>query len=519
MGDKIRLAELLGSLSFAGDLGSGQPMGHVLRTARIAMALADRLGLPSAQMADVYFTALLVHAGCTAGAAELAAFLASDELSAQKDFCLCDPYDLTQVLAWMGRNVAKERPLPTRALRILRIISKGEKAFQGIDQGCSEIGSRIAVRLGMSEATQLGLYHICESWKGKGPHRLKGEDISLTGRIVNVAMILEVFFSERGVAAVREAAKARKGGSFDPSVASVAIDLCDAAAFWESMRDQEQWVSVLELEPTPLRYVDEAALDQFAFAMADIVDLKLTTAAAHSRRTAELAEALAIRLHLAADDVALVRRAALVHDVGMVAVPSHLLEKGSAWSEADFERFRLHTYYTERILSRCDVLKPIAKVASAHHEATDGSGYPQGLTANQLSLPTRILATTAAYIEASEARTSDSPEMTLADLRTRAALDYDCLSALASELGSSGPVSPARRTWPAGLTEREVDVLRLVATGLNLRETAERLVISDHTARHHLESVYSKSGVSSRAGATLFAIENGLLNQASYAKS
>ena len=96
---EIRLAELLGSLSFAGDLGRGQPMGHVLRTTRIAMALAERLGVPPAQLPDVYFTALLVHAGCTAGAADFAAFLANDDISAQKDFCFCDPNNMTQMLA------------------------------------------------------------------------------------------------------------------------------------------------------------------------------------------------------------------------------------------------------------------------------------------------------------------------------------------------------------------------------------------------------------------------------------
>ena len=176
---EIRLAELLGSLSFAGDLGRGQPMGHVLRTTRIAMALADRLRVPSAQLPDVYFTALLVHAGCTAGAAECAAFLASDELSAQKDFCLCDPNNMGQLFGWMRRNVAKGQPLPARMMRMLRLMSKGEQCFQDVDQGCSEVGSRIATRMGLSEATQLGLYHICESWSGKGPHKLKGEDVPL----------------------------------------------------------------------------------------------------------------------------------------------------------------------------------------------------------------------------------------------------------------------------------------------------------------------------------------------------
>jgi HD-GYP domain-containing protein (c-di-GMP phosphodiesterase class II)/DNA-binding CsgD family transcriptional regulator len=509
MTNSIRLADLLGSLSFAGDLGRGQPMGHVLRTTRIAMALADRVGVPSAQLPDVYFTALLVHAGCTAGAAEFAAFLASDELSAQKDFCLCDPNNLGQLLGWLRRNVAKGQPLPARTLRMLQLMSKGEKAFQDIEQGCSEVGSRIASRLGLTEASQIGLYHICETWNGKGPHKLKGEDIPLTGRIVNVAMILEVFFSERGVAAAKEAAATRKGKSFDPSVADAAIRLSENGPFWEELRQAEPWSSVLSLEPGTARLVDESSLDDFAYALADIVDLKSATASTHSRRTAEMAERIAIRLQLSGDDVALTRRAALVHDVGMVAVPSFLLERGAAWSEADFERFRLHAYYTERILSRSEVLRPIGNVAASHHEDMDGSGYHRGLTGNQMPIPAKIVAAASAYVAAAESN-GDDPERVISSLKGRRILDPDCLAALDTELGGAERNSPVKRTWPAGLTEREVEVLRLVASGLNLRETAERLVISDHTARHHLESVYSKAGVSSRAGVTLFAVENGL---------
>jgi HD-GYP domain-containing protein (c-di-GMP phosphodiesterase class II) len=392
---------------------------------------------------------------------------------------------------------------------MLQLISKGEKAFQDIDQGCSEVGSRVASRLGMSEATQLGLYHICETWNGKGPHRLKGEDIPLTGRIVNVAMILEVFFSERGVAAAKEAAVTRKGKSFDPSVANAAIRLSEDGPFWEEIRQEEPWLSVLSLEPGPMRLVDESSLDDFAYALADIVDLKSSTASAHSRRTAELAERIATRLRLSDNDVALTRRAALVHDVGMVAVPSLLLEHGVAWSETDFERFRLHTYYTERILSRSEILRPIGSIAASHHEEIDGSGYHRGLTASQMTLPTKVVAAASAYVEAAETQ-EDDPERALATLKSRRILDTDCLAALGSELGRAERSTPARRAWPAGLTEREVEVLRLVATGLNLKETAQRLVISDHTARHHLESVYSKAGVSSRAGVTLFAVEHGL---------
>jgi DNA-binding NarL/FixJ family response regulator len=177
----------------------------------------------------------------------------------------------------------------------------------------------------------------------------------------------------------------------------------------------------------------------------------------------------------------------------------------------DFEHFRLHTYYTERILARSDVLRPIGNIAASHHEHLDGSGYHRGLAASQMTMTARVVAAASAYVEASESESASDTELTLSTLRSRGTLDPDCLSGLAAEIGSDKSFEPRKRAWPADLTEREVEVLRLVASGCSLKETAQQLVISDHTARHHLESVYSKAGVSSRAGVTLFAVENGLL--------
>jgi HD-GYP domain-containing protein (c-di-GMP phosphodiesterase class II) len=213
-------------------------------------------------------------------------------------------------------------PPPGTSAPYAELLSKGSNAFREVEQGCAEVGSRIAARLGMPEATQLGLYYICESWNGKGPHKCKGDDIPLAGRIVNVAMILEVFFSERGLAATKEATTVRKGKSFDPLIAGAASSLCDDARFWESLRQEEPWALLLDLEPGPTREVDESHLDDFAFAMADIVDLKSGSASIHSRQTAELAEKLAMRLRLTSEEVALTPRAALVHDWSSTSNPS-----------------------------------------------------------------------------------------------------------------------------------------------------------------------------------------------------
>lgn len=515
MDNRFRLAELLGAFSFAGDLGRGQPVGHVLRTCRIAMAVATRLNLPVSALADVYYTALLVHAGCTAGASEFAAFLASDELSAQKDFCLCDPDNLVQLLGWLQRNVAPGRPLPARTARMFQLLIQGERAMQDVDQGCSEVGSRIAARLGMSEATQKSLYHICETWNGKGPHHLRGDDVPLPARIVNVAMITEVFAAERGIEAARGAALARRRKSFDPDVVDALVAVLDQGTFSVDLKAQEPWDSVLGLEPVPQRGVDEGGLDALALAFADFADLKAPATSTHSRRTAEVAEGIARRLHLDDTEVSLIRRAALVHDLGSVAVPSLVLEKQGPRTEAETERFRLHPYFTERILTRAEPLRTIGSVAAMHHERLDGSGYFKGLSGSQLPLTARAVALADAYVELTEPAAGAQGQDPGAAIKALSGddpklFDGDCLAALAAEV--QGRTAPASRpVWPAGLTDREVEVLRLVARGSSVRDAAARLVISNHTARHHLESIYSKAGVISRAGAVLFAVENNLL--------
>ena len=88
-------------------------------------------------------------------------------------------------------------------------------------------------------------------------------------------------------------------------------------------------------------------------------------------------------------------------------------------------------------------------------------------------------------------------------------LDREAVAAVAA---AAGQVRPKRAEWPAELTGREVEVLRLVSQARTTREIASSLFISESTARHHIEHIYDKIGVSSRAGAALFAVENDLIH-------
>jgi len=238
-----------------------------------------------------------------------------------------------------------------------------------------------------------------------------------------------------------------------------------------------------------------------------------------------MAERLARRLALPEVEVTVVRRAALVHDVGLAAIPSLILDKPRATlTQVEWERLRLHPYHAERILSRVPALAPLVPLVAAHHERPDGRGYYRGVFGSQIPLGAGIIAVADSFDELTHdaaERAALEPAAALAQLQREAGsgLSPAAVDALARELGNNGTASagvavtsrPARQQWPAGLSDREVEIVRLLARGLRRKELAGQLFLSEHTVRHHLEHIYNKLGVSTRVGATLFAIEHDLL--------
>ncbi len=504
------MAEILGTFALAGELGRGMPQGHGMRLCIIAMRLAEELRLSSVERGDVFDVSLLVHGGCTAGSADLAAFVACDELAAQRDLCFCDPDNVAEVLGWMRKNVAPRAPLPERIGRILRMLAQGAQPMGDVERGCGDVGSRLARRLGLSPGVCDSLGAICERWSGKGPRRLAGAAIPIAVRVVHVAMAIEVFWAQDGRPRAQEVVRRRGGKSFDPEVARAFASLAKRESFWESLVQPELFATMVALEPSGPRRVEAARFDDVALAFADLVDLKSAHTAAHCRATAALAERLCRHLGLAAAETRLTYRSALTHDVGLIGVPTFLLQRAEL-TAAEEQQLRLHPYYSERLLAHIPSWGDIAAVAAAHHERQDGSGYPDGLAGDSLGRSARVLAIADAFDERTRGapgRPAQEPEEALAALRSESGWDADCLAALAAVASTSATPPSA---WPAGLTDREVEILRLVARGLSNKEIAAKLFVSPHTVRHHLEHAYEKAGVSSRAGATLFAMESGLL--------
>jgi HD-GYP domain-containing protein (c-di-GMP phosphodiesterase class II) len=271
---------------------------------------------------------------------------------------------------------------------------------------------------------------------------------------------------------------------------------------------------VIADEPGLAVFMSDDEFDAALEAIADFADLKSPYTLGHSRGVAELAEAAARDYGLPADECKRIRRAGLVHDLGRLGVSNAIWDKPGALSPAEFERVRLHPYLTERILASSPTLAPLGALAVEHHERLDGSGYPRGLAGNALSPASRILAVADAYrtrLEPRPHRPACSAQDAAAHLRSEADGGRLDGGAVDSVLRAAGQHVAGRRSLPAGLTPREVEVLRLLALGLTHAEIAERLVISRKTARNHVEHIYQKIGVSSRALASLFAARHGLI--------
>jgi HD-GYP domain-containing protein (c-di-GMP phosphodiesterase class II) len=272
---------------------------------------------------------------------------------------------------------------------------------------------------------------------------------------------------------------------------------------------------VLAAEPEPVSAIESKTLDGLLTAFADFADLKSPWIRGHSRRVASLAEEAGRRGGLDDDACDGLRRAGLVHDLGRVAVENGIWDKPGPLSTAEWERVRLHPYYTERILARCSALAPLVEPASSHHERLDGSGYHRSIPAEALSRADRILAAADVFAALTADRphrpafTEDSAVHTL-EAEVESNLDADAVACVLAAAGQRAARPPP--AWPADLTDREVEVLRLIAHGRSNREVAEQLFISPKTVGRHVENLYAKINVSSRAAAALFAMEHRLLD-------
>lgn len=512
----VRLAEVLAAISLATDLGAGRSMGHAMRACILGIQMAGELRLSTVEQAELYYSFLLMHSGCTVLSLGMTPLIQGDELTAIGDAALRDDSSLLDTLDWLRIYVSPDASFSRRATNIIGMMLQSRQSGDHL-RGACEVAVRVAQRLDMPPGVQDAIRHYLERWDGKGPYGLSGNEIPLKARLLQMALKMEAAFSVRGRNGAESLAIEQKGKTFDPQIVEVFLNLARNTGLWETLAQQDLWQIVLDLEPdSSYRDIGEAKLDNVAFAVADFVDLKTPITVGHSRETARIAEGIARRMQLPASDVTNVRRAALVHDLELIALPGEILYHRGSLNETDKEKMRLHPYYTERILSHVPALDAVAAIAGKHHERLNGTGYYRGLAGNEIPVGACILALADEFQErlhASSSQPGPDPKDVLKAIQPEVGSLFSpvCFDALAQELGVAENKLPRRPALPAGLTDREVEVLRLVATGAGNRQIAQQLVVSEKTIAHHLEHIYNKIGVSSRAAAVFFAMEHDLI--------
>ena len=511
-GEEVKVAELVATLSYAADLGLGEPMEHCMRQTVIALRLADLADASAEDREATYYLGMLVNAYCHADAAEQASWFGDDIAFKGEGYEVLD-MGTPQAIAFLVRRVGSHGTPMERARRVAALPVTFPRKLDEFLTTHSSLASQFVGQIGLGETLQTAVSQAYEQWDGKGrPRHLRGEQISLPARLVQVAGPAEVLSRRHGVESARRVVRKQAGGQVDDRLAD--LFCAHAEDLLDGLDEAAGWDAILDAEPALNRRIQGAELDNVLEAMADLVDLKSPYLAGHSRGVANLAARAGRGLGLDPTDLTTVRRAGLLHDLGRLGVPNSIWDRPAALREADVERVRLHPYLTDRMLVRVTALRASREVAARHHERLDGSGYPRGLTAVSLTMPDRLLAAADCFHALMEPRphrpamsTLDATRVVKADVRA-GRLDGDAVNAV---LAAAGQRAPARREWPAGLTAREVEVLALVARGHTNREVAQRLVMSPKTVSNHVEHIYRKIDVTSRAGATLFATQHGLV--------
>ncbi len=508
----VRAAEVIATLSLATDLGIGVPLEHGLQSTLVAGRLGERLGVDVGTARDAYYLTLLFYVGCTAGAE-----LATDVFGADDALTTYATPVRFGGRAEMARGMLRAVAPPggsvgRRIAQLAHGLPRLAREFKGHVAASCEVAQMLSDRLGLP-AGWGGLFaFIDERWDGKGtPGRVSGDGIPLSVRIAQVARDATFHGMLGGPGLAARVVGDRAGAAFDPSVARRLVDDVEEILAFEP--GTSAWDASLAAEPSPALGLEMGAIDSALAAMGAFADLTSSYLAGHSAGVSRLAAAAAKAAGLGDAEVVTVRRAGLVHDLGRVAVATRIWNAPCRLEVDDWEQVRLHPYHTERVLGRSPSLAELATVANAHHERLDATGYHRRMPAAALTRPARLLAAADAYHAMTEPRphrpalSSERAAEALSTEASEGRLDHDAVAAVLVAAGQPVP----RMGRPAGLTEREAQVVVLLARGSQTKQVAAALGISVKTADRHIQNAYAKLGVSTRAAATLCAIEHGLL--------
>lgn len=430
------LTAVLGSLSRALDLTEGQPMGHAMRACLIALRIADLIGLSERDRSALHLTVLLKDAGCSSNAARMFAIFGCDDITAKSDSKVNDWCRLSEAVTFAVTHTAPHASIRERLTKLSELMRLPGRVMDTLTEARCTRGANIALSLGLPTVVADAIYHLDEHWDGQGaPHGRPGNEIPLLARIASLAQTLEVFVTTYGVPRAFSVVRHRSGRWFDPDLVRAVTVLEADHAFWQACAQNTEITLERATQGLHDERMTETSLDAVCDAFAGIVDAKSSFTAQHSSRVATVADQIAVRLGFDIQRRTTLYRAALLHDLGKLAVPNLILDKPSSLTREEFDVVRQHPHFTERVLAPVPQFARLCEIAASHHEKLDGSGYYRGVSAPDMDLDMRVLVVADIYdalIAERPYRAAMPLEKVFAILDSQAGstLDADCVEAL-----------------------------------------------------------------------------------------
>jgi len=437
---ELRLSELIVALSTALDMTEGQPPEHCMRCAWMGMKLADALDFSPQQRHDLFYTLLLKDAGCSSNAARICELYLTNDLAFKQSYKIVDG-SLSSVLNFVLKNTGVKRGFMEKLSTTLDIIRNGDMYAQELIETRCTRGAEIVRELRFSEAVANAVYALDEHYDGGGrPDGLSGDTIPLYARIALMTQVIDVFRTESGIEAALQEIQARRGIWFDPHLVDTFIECASAPYFWQHLDAPQLKEQVLSMAPaTATIWVDDDYLDAIAAAFGRVVDAKSPFTSGHSERVAVYASLIADALGVSEQDKKWLKRGALLHDIGKLGVSNDILDKPGKLDDDEWEQVKQHAALSKTILSKIQQFHDLAQFASAHHEKLDGTGYPDGIQGEHISLLTRIITTADIFDAITAERPYRGPipvDKALSIMREEVdtAIDKRCLDALIAGL-------------------------------------------------------------------------------------
>ena len=326
---RIPLVSVISGLTHALDLTEGHPLGHANRACIIGMRIGQAMDLPVEQQANLHHALLLKDAGCSSNAQRVHELFGGDDHEVKRAVWLRDWRRFREQVVYALQYTERGGSVWARMRKLMVLAAKGPRGGGELFRIRCDRGAEIALPMGFPRETAEAIRSMDEHWDGWGyPDGLRRTAIPLESRIINLAQVAEIFFELAGPAAALDTIAARSGRWFDPDIARVFRRIAAAPGFWESLRDPDLIPIVTALQPAPSSVpADEDTLGRIALAFAWVIDAKSPYTYEHSEGVSSIAQQIAARLAFAETEVTRLRHAALLHDIGKLAVPNRILEQ------------------------------------------------------------------------------------------------------------------------------------------------------------------------------------------------